>query len=240
MSPRPPQHRRIRSFVRRPGRLTAAQRRALATLWPRYGLALDDRAALCEYFARPTRRVMEIGFGNGDVIAELAADHLELDYLGIEVHEPGIGRLLLSLEAHGLDNVRVLAGDAVEIVPELIPPESLAAINIFFPDPWHKKRHHKRRLIQPELVGHLARCLVTNGALHLATDWPDYAEHMVTTLNASALFRPIPAAELGSDPIWERRPTKFERRGERLGHPVVDLYYSRTPVQRPAGVAPTR
>jgi len=230
MPPSHPQHRRIRSFVRRAGRITIAQSRALDRLWPKYGLAADRCLALDQCFNRSARRVLEIGFGNGDVIVELAAAHPELDYLGLEVHEPGIGHLLLLLEEHRLTNVRLLSGDAAELLPKCIPAESLAAINIFFPDPWHKKRHHKRRLIQPTFVATLAYCLPIRGALHLATDWPDYAEQMRATLNNTELFEPIAAADLGPDPIWERRATKFERRGERLGHPVTDLYYQRTAV----------
>jgi tRNA (guanine-N7-)-methyltransferase len=241
MSPSNPQHSRIRSFVRRAGRMTIAQSRALDRLWPKYGLATDACLALDQCFNRSARRVLEIGFGNGDVIAELAAEHPEFDYLGLEVHEPGIGHLLLLLEANQLTNVRLLNGDAAELLPRCIPAESLAAINIFFPDPWHKKRHHKRRLIQPTFVANLARCLPVQGALHLATDWPDYAEQMRLTLNNSGSFAPIAATELGSDPIWERRPTKFERRGERLGHPVTDLYYQRSAVApQILGVARTR
>ena len=240
MQPSQPKHRRIRSFVRRPGRMTVAQSRAMARLWPKFGLREGDELALDECFDRSAPRILEIGFGNGDVIADLARDHPELDYLGLEVHEPGIGRLLMRIEEQQLTNVRVLKGDAAELLPNCIPAESIAAINIFFPDPWHKKRHHKRRLIQPSFVDTLARCLPAHGALHLATDWPHYADQMVETFNASALFEPITASELGPDPIWQRRPTKFERRGVRLGHPVTDLYYLRTEIRPTTKVAPSR
>jgi len=229
-SPTPPHQRRIRSFVRRPGRITESQQRALQDIWPIYGLSADELLDLDHCFGRNAPRVLEIGFGNGEVLAQLAADHPQLDYLGLEVHEPGVGHLLILLAEQQLSNVRLAKADAVEFVANCIPARSLAAVNIFFPDPWPKKRHHKRRLIQANFLMSLARCLTTNGALHLATDWPNYAEHMLETLNESPFFEAIAATATGDDPIWERRGTKFERRGLALGHPVVDLYYRRTKI----------
>jgi tRNA (guanine-N7-)-methyltransferase len=229
-SPNHPHQRRIRSFVRRPGRITESQQRALLDIWPHYGLPNDEPLDLDRCFGRRAKRILEIGFGNGEVLAQLAADHPQLDYLGLEVHEPGIGHLLLLLAEKQLSNVRLANADAVEFLANCIPAGSLSAVNVFFPDPWPKKRHHKRRLIQTDFLTSLARCLPAGGGLHLATDWPNYAEHMVATLNELPLFEEIAATAIGEDPIWERRTTKFERRGLALGHPVVDLYYRRTEV----------
>jgi tRNA (guanine-N7-)-methyltransferase len=147
-----------------------------------------------------------------------------IDYLGVEVHEPGIGHLLLLLERSGATNVRVIRRDAAEVLPLLLPDASFAAVNLFFPDPWPKKRHHKRRLVQPPFVQELARVLAADGLLHIATDWADYARHTLEVLAASAEFAPIDAS---ADPLAFRPPTKFERRGRRLGHDVADLFYRR-------------
>ena len=172
--------------------------------------------------------MLEIGFGNGEVLAALAGAHPEFDYLGIEVHEPGIGHLLLLLEDQGIQNVRLLNGDAVELIRDRIPPVSLAAINIFFPDPWPKKRHHKRRLIQPDFVALLARCLEARGILHIATDWQPYVEHVVAVLKRSDRFTALsPEQRSGDAALMERRPTRFESRGKRLGHTVTDLFFQR-------------
>ena len=218
--------RKVRSFVRRPGRLTTAQRRALDELLPRFGADAPfgplDLAAL---FGRDVQRVLDIGFGDGEAIISSAANFAGLDYLGIEVHEPGIGHLLLLLEKTGLTNVRVIARDAADVVPELIGDASFAAVNLFFPDPWPKKRHHKRRLVQPPFVAEIARVLVRDGLLHVATDWADYAEHTREVLASDERFAPIEPDDLCHNPLAFRPPTKFERRGRRLGHDVFDLYY---------------
>ncbi|ROR34622.1 tRNA (guanosine(46)-N7)-methyltransferase TrmB [Inmirania thermothiophila] len=223
----PAQTRRIRSFVRREGRMTAAQRRALATLWPRYGLEPRGVLDLDAAFGRRARRTLEIGFGNGEALLTLARTALEEDFLGIEVHRPGVGHLLLGLEREGLGNVRVICDDAVEVLSRHLPAASLDRILIWFPDPWPKKRHHKRRLVQPPFVRELLRVLRPGGLLHLATDWPDYAEHMVAVLEAEpGLINLEGPGRFAPRPPWRPR-TRFEARGERLGHPVLDLLYRR-------------
>jgi tRNA (guanine-N7-)-methyltransferase len=233
MSDSPPerpavQPRRVRSFVRREGRLTTGQQRALDNLWPRFGIAPGagpiDAAAV---FGRTAPVTLEIGFGNGDSLA-WQAEHLpERDFIGIEVHRPGVGHLLGEIERRGLGNVRIFNEDAVEVLERRIAPGSLDAVQIFFPDPWHKKRHHKRRLIQPAFLHLIASRLRPGGLLHLATDWDDYAVQMQSVLREAAdLFEPE-----GPQPVPERpahRPaTRFERRGERLGHRVSDFLYRR-------------
>ena len=222
-----PSHlRKIRSFVRRPGRATAAQRRAFAELLPRFtGDRPPGPLDLARLFGRDAQRVLDIGFGDGEALVTSAINNADLDYLGVEVHEPGIGHLLLLLEQTALTNVRVIPRDAADIVPELLPAQSFAAVNLFFPDPWPKKRHHKRRLIQAPFVAELARVLQPGGLLHVATDWADYARHTREVLAASVEFAPHEAADLCHNPLAFRPPTKFERRGRRLGHEVVDLFF---------------
>jgi tRNA (guanine-N7-)-methyltransferase len=219
--------RRIRSFVLRAGRLTAAQERALTELWPAYGL---DAAATLDFdliYGRSAPRCLEIGFGVGEVIGSLAERHPEIDYLGIEVHRPGVGRLLLRARQSALKNLRVICQDAVQVLRERIPDASLDEVLVFFPDPWHKKRHHKRRLLDADFVALLAAKLRPNGILRLATDWEDYARQMLAICNAE------PALEtLSADQTYVARPdfrpnTRFERRGARLGHGVWDLAYAR-------------
>jgi tRNA (guanine-N7-)-methyltransferase len=220
--------RAIRSFVTRSGRITPAQERALEELWPRYGVETGAAPLdLDALFGRRARRVAEIGFGNGDNLLALAAGHPADDFLGIEVHRPGVGRLLLQLQERALGNVRVLCHDAVEVLEHHLDGSCLDEILILFPDPWPKKRHHKRRLIQPPFVTLLAGRLRSGGALHLATDWEPYAAEMLATLSAEPRLRNV-AAEGGFVPrSAERSPTRFERRGERLGHQVWDLEFSR-------------
>ena len=222
--------RKIRSFVKRPGRLTAAQRRALSDLLPRFGVAVGDGAPLDldALFSRNAPRVLDIGFGDGEALVTCAANYRDIDYLGVEVHEPGIGHLLLLLEKANLANVRVIARDAVEVVREL-RDGSIDAVNLFFPDPWPKKRHHKRRLVQPGFVAELARVLKPGGLLHIATDWSDYAEHSRTVIAADGRFAVGDPTDLCHNPLAFRPPTKFERRGRRLGHEVVDLLYLNAP-----------
>ena len=214
--------RSIRSFVTRGGRITAAQERALSCLWPKYGVAfatqvLDTQAL----FGRDAPCTIEIGFGNGENLLSLAAAHPGRDFLGVEVHRPGVGRLLLGLEERRLGNVRVICHDAVEVFERQIAPHSVHEILVLFPDPWPKKRHHKRRLVQPAFAALAASKLKAGGILHAATDWPDYAEHMAAVLAAEPLLEP---AERG---FAARPSTKFESRGRRLGHPIRDLYYRR-------------
>jgi tRNA (guanine-N7-)-methyltransferase len=218
--------RKVRSFVRRPGRITAAQRRALDELLPRFGVAAAGaRLDLTVEFGREAPRVLDVGFGDGEALVTSAANYPEIDYLGVEVHEPGIGHLLLLLEKAGLTNVRVIARDAADVVPELVPDASFAAVNLFFPDPWPKKRHHKRRLVQPQFVAEIERALAPNGLLHVATDWADYARHTHEVMAGFPALTAEDAARVADDPLAFRPPTKFERRGRRLGHEVADLYY---------------
>jgi tRNA (guanine-N7-)-methyltransferase len=220
--------RSIRSFVTRAGRITEAQQRALAELWPRYGVEyLPGRLDLSSLFGRGAPRCCEIGFGNGDSLLALAAAHPERDFLGIEVHRPGVGRLLLALERQGLKNVRVVCHDAVEVLAEQLPPDSLAQILILFPDPWPKKRHHKRRLLKAPFAALAASRLAAGGTLHLATDWQPYALEMLEVLGGTAgLDNLAPEGRFVARPEW-RAPTRFERRGERLGHEVWDLAFRR-------------
>jgi len=219
--------RRIRSFVKREGRMTSAQLRAIEELWPRYGVEPGQPINFRDLFQRDCPVVLEIGFGNGESLAAMAEQNPDRCYLGVEVHRPGVGSLLLNIERLGLTNLRVSMTDSVELLQNQIPDESLSAVQVFFPDPWPKARHHKRRLIQPDFVQLLRRKLKPGGTLHLATDWADYAEHMILVMEAADGFRN--AAGQGQflpRPDW-RPETKFERRGIRLGHPVSDLLYTR-------------
>ncbi|HEX7348828.1 MAG TPA: tRNA (guanosine(46)-N7)-methyltransferase TrmB [Rhodanobacteraceae bacterium] len=224
-------HRRaIRSFVLREGRITPAQQRAFAEHWTQFGLdysgAPRDLDAL---FDRVAPRVLEIGFGNGEALTWSSANDPARDYLGIEVHRPGVGRLMNALAAAGANHVRVWNHDAVEVLRDEIPSAALAEVRIWFPDPWPKKRHHKRRLIQPAFVALLATRLAPGGLLHLATDWAEYAAHMRDVLAASPAFHLRgEASGEARRPAW-RIETHFERRGLKLGHAVTDLLYDRVP-----------
>lgn len=217
----------VRSFVTRAGRITPAQERALEILWPKYGVDPSGPLDLDALFGRRAVRVAEIGFGNGDNLLALAQAHPERDYLGIEVHRPGVGRLLLQLEERGVDNVRVICQDAVEVLERSLQGSCLDEILILFPDPWPKKRHHKRRLVQPAFIGLLVERLKSGGALRLATDWAPYAEEMLAHLSAEPRLRNLaPDRGYVARPA-ERQTTRFERRGERLGHSVWDLAFTR-------------
>jgi len=223
--------RRIRSFVIRAGRITVAQERALSELWPTYGVEPSGPLDLDALFGRAATRCLEIGFGAGEVIGCLAEAHPECDYLGIEVHRSGVGRLLLRAAQGGLSNLRVICDDAVEVLSERVADDSFDEILVFFPDPWHKKRHHKRRLIDAAFVAALAAKLRTDGVLRLATDWQDYAEQMLAVCNADPhLLSLSPDRTYVVRPQF-RPPTRFERRGERLGHGVWDLAYAK--LERP-------
>jgi tRNA (guanine-N7-)-methyltransferase len=220
--------RSIRSFVLRQGRMTEAQERAFAEHWARFGLEPTGRARDFDaVFGRRAERVLEIGFGNGEALRRAGVDDPERDFLGIEVHRPGVGRLLNALASDATSNVRVYCFDAVEILRHDIADASLGEIRIWFPDPWPKKRHHKRRLIQPGFAALLAAKLRRGGLLHLATDWQEYAEHMWDVLDAEpALVNEAGARGWFDRPAW-RPQTHFEARGLRLGHGVWDLLYRR-------------
>jgi len=211
--------------VRREGRLTRSQARALETLWPRWGVEPEGLLDPDTLFGRSAPRTLEIGFGNGESLAAMAQAAPEQDFLGIEVHRPGVGHLLLRIEELGLTNVRVICQDAVEVLERHIPDESLDRVLLFFPDPWPKKRHHKRRILKPDFIALVARKLKPGGIFHMATDWEDYAQHMLAVLEASPRFRNT-APGGGFVPRPEDRPlTRFEQRGLRLGHGVWDLVY---------------
>jgi len=230
----PSPHRSIRSFVVRAGRLTDAQRRALEEQWPRFGVEFSrEPLDLDALYGRHAPRVVEIGFGNGAYLAALAAERPARDYLGIEVHPPGIGHLLRLLATSSLTNVRVSGHDAVEVLDAQIPHASIDEIHILFPDPWPKKRHHKRRLIQPAFVACLADRLVPGGLLKLATDWRPYAEHMLEVLvGCSALENVAPDGGFAGK-SGERAPTRFELRGERLGHEIWELAFRKLAAEGP-------
>ena len=221
-----PPRRPIRSFVLRGGRMGTGQQRALQDLGPRFVLAYrPEPLDLASVFGRSAPLVLEIGFGMGDATAQIAAAQPGVDFLGVEVHEAGVGALLKHIGERGLTNLRIVQHDAVEVLQHMIRPGSLGAVHIFFPDPWHKKRHHKRRLIQPPLVELLASRLAPGGRLHCATDWEDYAHQMLDVLTASPMLQN--SAE-GYAPRPDYRPlTKFEARGQRLGHGVWDLVFTR-------------
>jgi tRNA (guanine-N7-)-methyltransferase len=223
-----PPRRPIRSFVLRTGRVGPGQQRALADLGPRFVLPYQAQPLdLAVAFGRSAPVVLEIGFGMGDATAEVAAAQPDTDFLGVEVHEPGVGALLKQIGERQLTNLRIVRHDAVEVLRHMIPPGSLAGVHVWFPDPWHKKRHHKRRLIQPPLVALLASRLAPGGYLHCATDWQPYAEQMLEVLAAEPALANT-AAGYAERPAW-RPQTKFERRGLKLGHGVWDLLFVRRP-----------
>lgn len=218
-----PHKRRIRSFVMRTGRLTHSQSRALEQLWPEHGLDISQHISETT-FAKQQPLVLEIGFGNGESLASMAQNHPELNFIGIEVHTPGVGHLLSLIEKHGLTNIKIYEHDAVEVLEQCIADSSIHRLQLFFPDPWHKKRHHKRRLVQTAFADLVTKKLSAGGHWHIATDWEDYARHCLDILEpheglnntSEALFIPKPSY---------RPETKFERRGQRLGHGTWDLLF---------------
>ena len=221
-----PSHRPIRSYVLRQGRFSPAQQRARERLLPRFGIefapgGIDFDAT----FGRSAPRILEIGFGMGETTAAIAQAMPECDFVAVDVHGPGVGSLLRTIEEKGLGNVRVVQHDAVEVVAAMIPQATLAAIHVFFPDPWPKKRHHKRRLLQPGFVHELALRLQPGGYLHVATDWEDYASLILSTLASETLLENT-VRDYAERPAW-RPVTKFERRGQGLGHGVWDIVFRR-------------
>ncbi len=222
--------RTIRTFVRRAGRMTTSQQRALDELWPSFGIGFEptplDLAAL---FGRRADVVLEIGFGNGETLVEQAAAAPEKDFVGVEVHEPGVGHCMLKAKAAGTSNLRVIMHDAIEVLRHQVPVGSLSRLNLYFPDPWPKKRHHKRRIVQPGLLDLVADRLVPGGTLHIATDWANYAEHIDEVLAQSDRFRCAERREHDGDEPLDRPQTKFERRGLRKGHRIFDWLCLRLP-----------
>lgn len=226
--PAAPMRRSVRSFVVRAGRATVAQQRALIELWPLYGIEYAaEPLDLEQVFGRSAPRMIEIGFGAGEALLEFARSHPDVDCIGIEVHRPGVGHLLLDAHTAGLKNLRIICHDAVEVLQHQLPAASLALAHIFFADPWPKKRHHKRRLIQPPFVAVLARVLQPQGTLRLATDWEPYAHHIRSVIDASPSFDNVAGAAGFVERPAVRPLTRFERRGHRLGHGVWDLAYAR-------------
>ena len=219
---------RIKSFVLRQGRLSTAQQKAIDNNWPKFGLEVQDQLLDFEaLFGRDAPTIIEIGFGMGKSLAEMAEANPQQNYIGIEVHRPGVGALLKLVEEKGLTNVRVYNHDAIEVLEKCIPEDSLSGVYLFFPDPWHKKRHHKRRIVQPEFAAKIAKHLKPGGQFHMATDWENYAEHMMEVMSAAPNYRNI-SGENEYTPRPDYRPlTKFEARGHRLGHGVWDLIFEK-------------
>lgn len=220
--------RRIRSFVRRQGRLTKGQQQALDNHWPTMGVEYQDAPLdFAALFGRDAPVVLEIGFGMGASLVTMAQQHPEQNFLGIEVHLPGVGACLAAAQEAGLSNLRVMCHDAVEVLEKMIPASSLAMVQLFFPDPWHKARHNKRRIVQAPFVELVRGKLQTGGVFHMATDWEPYAEHMLEVMSSAAGYRNL-SVQNNYVPRPESRPlTKFEARGQRLGHGVWDLMFAR-------------
>jgi tRNA (guanine-N7-)-methyltransferase len=226
--PQANKNRPIRSYVLRQGRVTEAQQRAFDQLWPRYGLTLgEDLLDLGEAFGNPKPVTLEIGFGNGESLAEMARHAPQQNFLGVEVHSPGVGHLMIKLDEYECSNVRILQTDAMELLRHHLPAACLSRVQLYFPDPWPKKRHHKRRIVNREFADLLSKALVPGGVLHMATDWENYAENMLEVLSVHTDFS-NQAGEGNFSPRPENRPlTKFEQRGQRLGHGVWDLLFER-------------
>ena len=220
-------HRPVRSFVRRSARMTPAQRAAIESRWPTFGLEAMGFLDLDAVFGRRAPRVLEIGFGNGETLVSLAESHPQRDYIGVDVYEPGIGRLLAAIAEKRLTNVRLMRADAMDVLRQHLAAASLEGVLLLFPDPWPKKRHHKRRLVQAEFVRLVATCLAPGGVFYLATDWQNYADHILAVLEADDAFVNLAGQGNFCASRGERPETKFERRGQRLGHAVWDLRFER-------------
>ena len=219
-------HRHIRSYVLRQGRVSTAQQRCLDTLMPRYGIPYSAQLLdLNATFGRNTPKILEIGFGMGEPTAFIAKNHPQNDYLALEVHTPGVGSLLKQIDEQGLTNLRIMQHDAVEVMRDMLADNSLDGVHIFFPDPWHKARHNKRRLIQSPFIAQLVKKIKPGGYLHVATDWEDYAQQVLAVLSAEALLENT-TIDYAKKPSY-RPLTKFENRGLKLGHGVWDLVFKR-------------
>ncbi len=219
--------RKIRSFIRRQGRVTQGQQFALENYWDKYCLDPNKALDVIQVFGRHAPLCVEIGFGNGDCLAQLAAANPDRDYIGIEVHRPGVGHLIIQLEQQDLQNVRIYCHDAVEILTSNLADSSLSAVHLFFADPWHKRKHHKRRIVQASFLNLLASKLQSGGYFHAATDWENYAEHMLEVLSADNRFTNTSLTNSYCERPAHRPLTKFEQRGLRLGHGVWDLIFKR-------------
>lgn len=215
----------VRSFVRRQGRLTASQQKALTLQWPKYGIEPNNQPlSFPEIYANHRPVILEIGFGNGELLTSMAQQHPDRNFLGIEVHRPGVGHLLLKLQEHSIKNVRIISQDAIEVLSDSIPEHSLEAIWLFFPDPWPKIKHHKRRIVNQLFLDLTARALINPGFLHLATDWQNYAAHMQTTVSKDPRY--VLEKPPSKDHLLAHRPcTKFEHRGQQKGYAITDLIY---------------
>lgn len=221
--------RSIRSFVIRNGRLTGAQQSALDNLLPEFGIPFrESKLDFASVFNRSAPTWVEIGFGNGDALLHMAKQYPEVNVIGIEVHAPGVGQALLGIQAEALTNLRIIQHDAMEVLQHMVAEQTLDRVLLFFPDPWHKKRHHKRRIVQDEFLQAVSSRLKSGGLLHCATDVADYAQWMLEHLdNAKQLHNESPNQDFVAQPEW-RINTRFERRGQKLGHDVFDLLYRRT------------
>ncbi|MFT0213599.1 tRNA (guanosine(46)-N7)-methyltransferase TrmB [Pseudomonas sp. F1_0610] len=229
MSDIPPEHmRQVKSFVMRAGRVTAGQQRSLDIGWPKFGLTREQGMQnLDQLFGRSAAKTLEIGFGMGQSLLEMAQAAPEQDFIGIEVHRPGIGALLGGLLENQLSNVRIYSTDAIDILNECIADNSLDRLLLFFPDPWHKARHHKRRIVQPAFAELVRKKLKVGGVFHMATDWENYAEYMLEVMTAAPGYENLSPTNTWVERPQERPETKFERRGQRLGHGVWDLKFKK-------------
>ncbi len=229
---KPPSNRSIRSFTVRGGKLTRAQERALQTLWPVYGLSLEalagERVDFQNLFGRVAPTILEIGFGDGKALFEVAQQNPQQNFIGVEVHRPGIGRLMMHLHRHNVTNVKLFCTDAIDVLHQGISDQSLSKISLFFPDPWPKKKHHKRRIIQPPFIDLVAKKLALDGVFHYATDWQNYADEAMSKLELSSAL--VNVAGTGNfSPRPQRPETKFEKRGQQLGHAVWDIVMQKRP-----------
>ncbi len=228
MQDQSPKIRTVRSFVRRAGRLTASQQRALEELWPEFGVEFGESPLdFATLFGRRADVVLEIGFGNGETLVEQAAASPDRDFLGIEVHEPGVGHCMLKAREAGVGNLRLIMHDAIDVLRRQVRSGSLARLNLYFPDPWPKKRHHKRRIVQPAFADLVADRLRPGGSWHIATDWANYAEHIDEVLSQADQFTCSERREHDGEAPLDRPQTKFERRGLKKGHRIFDWCFLR-------------
>jgi tRNA (guanine-N7-)-methyltransferase len=221
-------YRPIRSYVLRQGKLTSAQKKAIENYWHRYGIDFnEEQLDFKSVFGRSAAVTLEIGFGDGDSLLEQACNYPDQDFIGIEVHSPGVGHLLNRIHQENINNLRVIRHDAIEVFEKLVPENSLDRVQLFFPDPWHKKRHHKRRILNDSFINTIYRHLVVGGQFHMATDWENYAEHMLNEMDNAKGFKNNAGRGNYSNNKGARQQTKFERRGLKLGHGVWDLIYTK-------------